>query len=340
MADDQGENPANRREMLLQLLRLGGAGAVAGGAGLWLAGRSRKPEEPAAAIVRHNFSVPADPARPDMAVAQGENHGELVRAAVSALGGIRRFVSPRDVVVLKPNAAWDRTPEQAANTSPEVVAEMVKLCWEAGAAKVIVADVTINEPRRSFARSGIGEAARAQGAQVVLPGERRFRDVELGGEVLASWPVFEPFLAADKMINLPAAKHHSLTGASLGIKNWYGILGGPRHRLHQRIHESLADLADFMRPTLTVLDAWRVLLRNGPGGGNLEDVVLRKTVIASSDPVALDAWAAQAYWNLDAEKLPYLAMAAARGLGSARFEDKRIEWVPSIQLLDSAKPRP
>ena len=129
------------------------------------------------------------------------------------------------------------------------------------------------------------------------------------------------------MINLPAAKHHSLTGASLGIKNWYGILGGPRHRLHQRIHESLADLAGFMRPTLTLLDAYRVLLRNGPGGGNLEDVILNKTVIASMDPVALDAWAAKAYWNLDAAKLPYLQMAADRGLGSAQFESKRIQTV-------------
>jgi uncharacterized protein (DUF362 family) len=262
-----------------------------------------------------------------MAVAQGEDPGALVRGAVEALGGIRRFVSPRDVVVLKPNVAWDRTPEQAANTSPAVVAEMVKLCWEAGAGKVIVADVSINEPRRCFARSGVAEAARAQGAEVLLPEERRFRQVDLGGELLSSWPVFEPFLEADKMINLPAAKHHSLTGVSLGIKNWYGILGGPRHRLHQRIHESLADLAAFMRPTLTLLDAYRVLVRNGPGGGNLEDVLLAKTVIASTDPVALDAWAAKAYWNLDAASLPYLQMAADRGLGSVRFATKRIRTV-------------
>ena len=310
--------------MLLQLLRLGGAGAVAGGAGLWLSRRSHKPEEPAAQTVRHDFTVPPNPSLPEMAVAQGENPGALVRGAVEALGGIRRFLPPRDVVVLKPNVAWDRTPEQAANTSPLVVAEMVKLCWEAGAGKVIVADVSINEPRRCFARSGVAEAARAQGAEVLLPEDRLFRQVDLGGELLSSWPVFEPFLAADKMINLPAAKHHSLAGVSLGIKNWYGILGGPRHRLHQRIHESLADLAAFMRPTLTLLDAYRVLLRNGPGGGNLEDVLLAKTVVASTDPVALDAWAAKAYWNLDAASLPYLQMASDRGLGSVRFEAKRI----------------
>jgi uncharacterized protein (DUF362 family) len=104
------------------------------------------------------------------------------------------------------------------------------------------------------------------------------------------------------------------------MKNWYGILGGQRPRLHQRIHESLVDLADFMRPTLTIIDAYRVLLRNGPTGGNLEDVALRKTLIAGTDPVALDAYAAKAYWDLDSERLRYLKLATERGLGTLNFE--------------------
>jgi uncharacterized protein (DUF362 family) len=104
------------------------------------------------------------------------------------------------------------------------------------------------------------------------------------------------------------------------MKNWYGILGGQRHRLHQHIHESLVDLADFVRPTLTLVDSYRVLLRNGPTGGNLEDVLLKKTVVAGTDPVALDAYAAKAYWNLDPPALPYLKMAEQRGLGSLQFD--------------------
>jgi uncharacterized protein (DUF362 family) len=188
---------------------------------------------------------------------------------------------------------------------------------------VIVADVSCNEPRRCYQRSGIAAAATKEGAQVLLPDERKFRDVDLRGEVLRSWPVFHPFLEADRMINMPIAKHHSLTGCTLGMKNWYGILGGQRHRLHQRIHESLVDLADFMRPTLTILDCYRVLLRNGPVGGNLEDVSLRKTVIASTDPVAVDAYAAKGIWNLDSETLRYLKLASDRGLGTMSFEAVR-----------------
>ena len=316
--------PAGRREALLQLLRLGGLSAAAAGVGFWYRSRSQRPEEPLVSGLERNFTVPRDPSLPEMAIIQGDDPRLLVRRAIQELGGIRRFIARGDVVVIKPNVAWDRTPQQAANTNPEVVAEMVRLCREAGAKNVIVTDVTINEPRRSFARSGIAQAAQAEGAQIILPEERRFREIDLRGEVLGSWPVLEPFLTADKMINIPVAKHHSLTGASLGMKNWYGILGGQRHRLHQRIHESLADLADFMRPTLTLIDAYRVLLRNGPGGGNLEDVALKKTLIAGADPVALDAYAAKAYWDLDPQKLPYLKLASDRGLGTVNFENLRV----------------
>ncbi len=155
---------------------------------------------------------------------------------------------------------------------------------------------------------------------MILPEEGRFREVDLRGDVLRVWPVFEPFLSVDKVINIPIAKHHSLTGTTLGMKNWYGILGGQRHRLHQRIHESLADLADFMRPTLTILDAYRILVRNGPTGGSLGDVVLKQTVIAATDPVALDSYAAKAYWDLDWHTLRYLKLASERGLGTLDFD--------------------
>lgn len=188
-------------------------------------------------------------------------------------------------------------------------------------------DVSINNARSCFDRSGIAAAARSAAAEVILPEERLFREVDLRGEVLDSWPVLEPFLNADKMINIPIAKHHSLTGATLGMKNWYGILGGPRQRLHQHIHESLVDLATFMRPTLTLIDAYRVLLKNGPSGGNTADVALKKTLIAGTDPVALDAYAAAAYWDLDWHTLGYLKLASERHLGTLEFESVRTRFV-------------
>jgi uncharacterized protein (DUF362 family) len=314
-----------RREALLQLLRVGGVAAGAAGAAFWLSERSSRPTPGAAEQARRDHRVAADAEWPQMTVVQGGEPRELAKQAIKNLGGMGRFIGRQDVVVLKPNIAWDRMPEQAANTNPDLVAEVVRQCWQAGAKRVIVTDVSCNEAQRCFQRSGIQAAARAEGAEVILPDPDRFREVDMGGVVLKSWPVFTPFLEADKVINLPIAKHHVLTGATLGMKNWYGILGGERNRLHQQIHQSLVDLANFMLPTLTFLDCYRVLLRNGPTGGNLEDVALKKTLVAGTDPVAIDAYVAKAYWNLDADKLPYLAMAAARGLGTADFASLKVK---------------
>jgi uncharacterized protein (DUF362 family) len=314
-----------RREAILQLLRAGGVAAGAGGLGLWLSERSRHPVAGRAEEARRDHRVAANPQWPQITVVQNGEPAALVAAALENLGGIGRFVSKQDVVALKPNIAWDRTPEQAANTNPELVAEVVRQCLQAGARRVIVTDVSCNEPRRCFRRSGIEAAARAAGAEVILPDADHFREVDMGGVVLKNWPVFTPFLEADKVINLPIAKHHMLTGATLGMKNWYGILGGERNRLHQQIHQSLADLASFMLPTLTLLDCYRVLVRNGPTGGNPEDVELKKTLVAGTDPVAIDAYVAKAYWDLDPAQLPYLAMAAGRGLGTVDYASLNVK---------------
>lgn len=315
----------SRRDALVKLLRVAGAGAGAAGLGLWLSKHSWRPEPALAMAAKRGHTIATDPKLPEMAVITGDDPAQLTRQAVEELGGIRRFIARGDIVLVKPNIGWDRTPEQAANTNPDVVAEVIRQCSNAGAKRVIVTDVSCNDPRRCFQRSGIAEAARLAGAEVVLPDPAMFKDVDLQGEILRAWPVLDLFLNADKIINVPIAKHHSLTGTTLGMKNWYGMLGGPRHLLHQRIHESLVDLADFVRPTLTIVDCYRILARNGPTGGNLQDVILKKTLVAGTDPVALDAYVAKAYWNLEVSSLPYLKMAANRGLGTYEFEKVRTQ---------------
>ena len=314
-----------RREALVQLLRVGGVAAGAAGAAVWLSERSTMPVPDVAEQARRDHRVAASAQWPQVTVVQNGEPRELVKQALENLGGMGRFIKGQDIVAIKPNIAWDRTPEQAANTNPELVAEVVRQCWQAGAKRVIVTDVSCNDPRRCFQRSGIEAAARAEGAEVILPDTENFREVDMGGVVLKNWLVFKPFLDADKIINLPIAKHHALTGATLGMKNWYGILGGERNRLHQQIHQSLVDLASFMLPTLTMMDCYRVLLRNGPTGGNLEDVATKKTLVAGTDPVAIDAYVAKAYWNLDPVHMPYLAMAAARGLGTTDFASLNVK---------------
>jgi uncharacterized protein (DUF362 family) len=251
---------------------------------------------------------------------------ELVANALTAMGGMGRFVSRGDVVVIKPNIGWDRMPVHAANTNPDVVGAVVKLAFEAGAKKVVVADGSCNDPNRCFQRSGIWRKAYGLGAEVVLPAEHRFRTMRLKGDVLDEWPVFTTLVEADKVINVPIAKHHNLAKFTAAMKNWYGVLGGRRNRLHQNIDVSIADLATFMRPTLTIIDAVRVLMRNGPQGGNIDDAKDMHTVVASLDQVAADAFACTLIGQ-HRDALAYLKMGHDRGIGTMYWENLRVKEV-------------
>jgi len=320
------EESSSRRDFLIRSGRVGAGVAVACGLGFWLRERSRHPgrELTASQVRSYRIDIPDDV--PRMVVATGGTPEALAAAALAPLGGMGRFVARGDVVVLKPNIGWDRVPQQAANTNPDLVKALVELCFQAGAKKVVVTDVSCNDPRRCFQRSGIARAAEAAGATVLLPEERKFRDYRLNGELLSVWPVYTPILEADKIINVPVVKHHNLSRVTIGMKNWYGILGGRRNQLHQNIDVGIADLATFVRPTLTVLDAYRVLVANGPQGGNLNDVRLVKTVVAGVDPVAIDALGAS-FLGLRPEQIPYIRIGHERGLGNMNYAELQVKHV-------------
>jgi len=258
------------------------------------------------------------PARPaDMAVIKGDDPAANVRAAIEAIGGMKQFVKKGDVVVVKPNIGWDRTPEQAANTNPQVVGELVALAFAAGASKVKVFDNTCNNPRACYMRSGIEKAAVDAGATVLPFDAKRCRNVSIpGGEFLKEWPVFVDALECDAYINVPVAKVHGLSKLTLGLKNVMGVIGGNRGQWHQNINVILADFLAVLKPKLTVIDAYRMLMANGPSGGNVADVRLAKTCIATADPVAADARAA-ALFDMSVESLGFITRAARKGFGTA-----------------------
>lgn len=250
-----------------------------------------------------------------LTVARNGGPRALVDAAIAGLGGMGKFVSSGDKVLVKPNMGWDRTPELAANTNPEVIARLVELALEAGAKKVTVLDRTCNDARRCYANSGIEAAASAAGARVVHVDDERVTRVDLGGEVLHEWDVYDEVADVDVRINVPIAKHHALSRLSLGMKNWMGCVGGNRSRMHQHIHRSVVDLAAYFRPQLTVLDAYRILTANGPTGGNPADVTQLRVLCASADPVAVDAFGASLF-GVGADTLRSLEIGEERGLGT------------------------
>jgi uncharacterized protein (DUF362 family) len=263
---------------------------------------------------------------PDIVIAHGASPSKITVAAINALGTINKFISKGDVVVVKPNMGWDRQPEYAANTNPEVVATVVKLCFDAGAKKVKVFDRPVNDPRRCYVQSGIMDAVKPLGADIGYVDERKFKDVTIKGNVLKSWPLYTDILEADKIINIPIAKHHSLGKVTMAMKNWMGVMGGRRNSIHQRLDESLADLALVIKPTLTILDAVRILTANGPSGGSLADVKKLDTVIVGVDQVAIDSYGATLF-GLKGSDLGYVVAADKMGIGKMDISKLKIKKI-------------
>ena len=276
------DHPITRRESIKKILKFSGGIALA--------------SSPALPFNLSRF-VLADTGQESFIIdAKGQTPGyaikDLVRKTFDAAGGIQKFISKGDVVVIKPNISWARAPQLAATTHPEVLKTVIELCQEAGAKKVRIADHTIHGANRCFAVTGAGAVAKETGADLVFPRSSLMRDMKLNGHRLDVWPVFTPIVEADKLINLPVAKVHGLSDLTLGMKNWIGAVGGRRYALHQDIHQTIVDLAQFFRPTITLIDATRIMTRNGPSGGGMADVAVMNRLILSNDPVAADARAA------------------------------------------------
>jgi len=299
MSAEQG---ITRRESLKRIARMGGALAACSLGGGLLPRRS-------AAALPERFFVEAVGETP------GYDVKALVRRAFEEAGGMCMFVSKGDVVAIKPNLSWARAPEMAATTHPEVLEAVVELCRDAGAKKVRIVDHTIHDARRCFAVTGAGAVAKKTGADLVFPRKTLMREMRIHGHRLDVWPVYVPLVEADRVINLPIAKDHALSTLTVGMKSWIGGVGGRRHALHQDIHQTIVDLAQFFKPTVTLVDAVRIMVRNGPMGGRPDDVAVRNTLILSDDPVAADARAAGLF-NVAPDAVGAVRLAEKWGLGT------------------------
>jgi uncharacterized protein (DUF362 family) len=253
----------------------------------------------------------------DLVVSRGDDPYQITTKAVEAMGGMEKFVKRGDVVVIKPNIGWDRSVEQAADTNPQVVAALIDLAFAAGAKRVNVFDITCNDTRPCYENSGIEAAAKARGANVYFPDEWNTVNAHFEySSPMEGWPILKDALECDSFINVPILKHHGLSGLSLSMKNLMGVCGGNRSLMHTGIGRKLVDLTDLISPDLTIIDAYRALLRHGPTGGRLEDVKELKTVVAATDPVLADTYAATLV-DVDPLSLSFIKSAIERGLGSA-----------------------
>jgi uncharacterized protein (DUF362 family) len=276
---------------------------------------------PGAALPATEQAVTPAAAYPDIAVVRDSEPEILARKALDMLGGMGRFVKKGDNVIIKPNIGPAmRTYEYAATTNPWLVAAVVKLCMEAGAGRVRVMDKPFSGSAESgFINSGIREQVEKAGGVIELMSRLKYVSTEIPlGKDIKKWDIYEDILKADVLINMPIAKQHGSSKLTLGMKNLMGTINSAQ-MFHMNIHQRIADLASRIRPTLTIVDAIRILTANGPTGGNLKDVEKLDTVIAGTDIVAVDSYCTSLF-GLKPADVPYITIAAAMGLGTSNLE--------------------
>ena len=312
----------DRREFVNRCIKAGVSVAAIGGAAYYLYDADGPSAHPAqqAEIKLPDFSVPHE-IGDTMSIVSSDNRREGIDKAINLLGGMERFIKPKDRVVIKPNVAFSSPPALGATSHPDAVGKLVEMCIKAGAASVVVTDNPINNPTSCFDISGIREATEKAGGKVILPERKLFRNTTVeNAQLIKNWPVLYGALEnADKIIGLAPVKHHTRSGASMTMKNWYGLLGGRRNIFHQQMNRIIYELALLSKPTLVVLDGVTTMVSNGPTGGSTSDLKETNKIVASCDMVAADSYGATLL-GLNQEDLPYIGMAQEAGLGTADYE--------------------
>lgn len=248
--------------------------------------------------------------------------------AIESLGGMETFVKQGQTVVVKPNIGWDVTPERAGNTNPQLIKRIVEHCYNAGAKEVYVFDNTCDDWNKCYETSQIEGLAKEANAKVV-PGnsESYYKEVEIpNGVSLKNAKVHELILDSDVFINVPVLKHHSSADLSIAMKNLMGVVWDRMYWHRNDLHQCIADYCLHRPPDLNVIDAYRVMMKNGPRGVSVEDVVTYKTQIVSTDIVAADAAAAKVFGS-EPEDIEYIVKASELGIGNYKLDELNINRI-------------
>ena len=343
---DYEKAPMDRRTFIV---RSAGAAGVAAGLGYVsfapegapgsrkdITGRRSEPPEKFFKLEPFTVEKPT-PTTPDIGIARGERiDGEfsddrirnLILKATEPIGGLTHYIKPGDTVLIKPNVAFDRSPNLGATSNPQILEQLIRLVMEdCKASEVRVADNPIESAADCFRKSGVGPAAGKAGARVYLPDDNAFQILETpGAALIEKWTFFaRPFIGVDKVIGLSPVKDHNLCYASMSIKNWYGLLGGARSQFHQDIHGIISDLSMMIKPTMTIIDGTNVMMENGPTGGDPSNVKQGDVILAGLDGVAMDTWAFEHSLERGTEYPEYLFQAVEKGSGSMDWKDRTKE---------------
>jgi uncharacterized protein (DUF362 family) len=264
----------------------------------------------------------------DLVAVKGGEPDAMFDRAIESLGGMKAFVQKGQTVVVKPNIGWDTTPEKGGCTNPILVKRIIEHCFKAGAKMVYVFDYTCDDWQRCYTNSGIEKVVKDAGGKMV-PGntENYYHDVKIPkGKILKNAKEHELILQSNVFINVPILKNHGGAQLTITMKNLMGIVWDRKYWHSNGLHECIADFATYRKPDLNVVDAYRVMKRNGPRGVSVDDTVLMKSLMLSTDMVTADAAACKTF-GLEPKDIGHIRMAHENGAGNMNLEGLRINRI-------------
>lgn len=264
----------------------------------------------------------------DLVAVKGGEPVEMFKKGIAEMGGMAKFVKAGQTVVIKPNIGWDVSPERAANTNPDLIGAIVKECIDVGAKRVYVFDNTCDQWQRCYSNSGIEKAVNDAGGQIV-PGnsERYYKEISIpGAKRLKTTKVHEQYLNADVFINVPVLKHHASTNLTISMKNLMGVVWDRRYWHRNNLHQCIADFCLYCKPDLNIVDAYHVMTKNGPRGTSTADLSVKKSLMISTDIVAIDAASALVFGS-QPDDVKHIKIAEEMGIGTANLSKLNIQRV-------------
>lgn len=269
----------------------------------------------------------------DLVAVMGGEPAQMYQKAIEAMGGISKYVKKGDKVVIKPNIGWDKAPELAANTNPQLVSAIIKDCFAAGAKEVTVFDHTCDQWQACYKNSGIESAAKEAGAKVAFAHDQKyFKTVKLPkGVRLKEVMIHEAIVDCDAWINVPILKTHGGARMTISMKNFMGIVWDRRFFHANDLHQCIADCSTYEKmPVLNIVDAYRVMTQNGPKGKGIEDVQLAKALFISPDIVAVDTAAVKFFAQFKEMKLDevtHIGLAEKLNIGTTDISKLKVERI-------------
>lgn len=269
----------------------------------------------------------------DLVAVLGGEPAAMFKKAIAEIGGMGRFVKKGQKVVVKPNIGWDRSPELAANTNPELVSAIIRECFAAGAREVVVFDHTCDDWRKCYKNSGIEDAVKNAGGKMMPAHEESYyREVQLPqGVNLKSTKIHQAILDSDVWINVPVLKMHGGAKMSVSLKNLMGIVWDRRFFHSHNLQQCIADCNTLpKKAVLNIVDAYRVIKAHGPQGRSAADVALAKGLFLSTDSVAVDTAAIRFYnqiENMDLAAVEHVGKAEALRVGTTRLESLSVKRI-------------